>query len=77
MTKQQVEEQCLRDYVIMPDSEESAFKVWWRSLSASTIVNVRFPHTNRGDARRVSNSAKTTVMDDFLAFVDVNSQPNG
>lgn len=26
---------------------------------------------------RVSNSAKTDVMSDFLAFVDANSQPNG
>ena len=77
MTKTQVEEQRLGDYIIMPDGVESAFKVWWRSLSGSTTVSVRFPHAKHGNAGKASNSAKKTVMDDFLTFVDINSQPNG
>ena len=76
MTKAQVESQHLGEYIIMPDGVESAFKMWW-SLSASTTVNVRYPHTKHGNAGEVSNSAKKTVLDDFLTFVDTNSQPNG
>ena len=51
--------------------------MWWRSLSGSTTVSVRFPHAKHGNAGKASNSAKETVMDDFLTFVDINSQPNG
>ena len=77
MTKAQVEEKRLGDYIIMPDGVESSFNVWWWSLSASTIVTVRFPYTRHGNAGKVANSAKKTVLDDFLAFADINSQPNG
>ena len=42
-----------------------------------TIVRVRYPHERHGNAGKTSHSAKTSVMQDFLQFVDLNSQPNG
>ena len=47
MMKAQVEEQ---QYIIMPDGVKSSFKLWWRSLCVTTVVNVRFPHTKHGNA---------------------------
>lgn len=41
------------------------------------VVNVRYPHESHGLARKTSNSSKKSVQDDFLQFVDLNSQPNG
>ena len=60
----------------MPDSEESSFKTWWRSLTESTVVSVRLPIAAQGNAGKPSNSAKKAVLEDFLAFVDANSEPN-
>lgn len=40
-------------------------------------VSVRYPHSHHGNTRKTSNSAKTSVMNDFLDFADNNSQPNG
>lgn len=59
----------------MPADKEIAFKEWRMKLDASDIVSVRYPHARHGNAGRKSNSSKMSVMDDFLAFVDVNSQP--
>ena len=61
----------------MPDSEESSFKTWWESLPELAVISVRYPYTSHGNAGKRSNSAKVTVLNDFLAFVDANSQPNG
>ena len=77
MTKREVEEQRLGECVVMPDGTETAFNKWWRSLHVSSLVNVRCPHARHGNAGKTSNSAKSTVMQDFLKFVDTNSQPNG
>ena len=77
MTKEEVEEQSLGDYIIMPENEWSSFKIWWRSVSPTSVVSVRFPHARHGNSGKTSNSAKTKVLDDFLTFVDTNSQPNG
>ena len=77
LSKLKVEEQRLGQYVIMPSEVESSFKVWWRSVDPSATVNVRYPHNKHGKALKPSNSAKTTVMEDFLRFVDMNTQPNG
>ena len=76
-TKLEVEEGRLGDYVIMPADIETSFKIWWRGLDPSTVVDVRYPHERHGNAGRTSNSAKTSVQQDFLEFVDLNSQPNG
>lgn len=77
MTKLEVEEKRVGDYVIMPDGVEMAFKAWWRPLSSATFVKVRYPHSRHGNAGKTSHSAKSKVKDDFLLFVDCNSQPNG
>jgi hypothetical protein len=60
----------------MPESEEN-FKTWWPSLVDADVVNVRYPHESHGLARKPSNSSKRSVRDDFLQFIDLNSQPNG
>lgn len=77
MVKADIEKQCLSDYVVMPTQCDTSFSTWWRSLPSTTKVTVRYPHERHGHAGRVSNSAKVSVMQDFLAFVDNNSQPNG
>ena len=40
-------------------------------------MRVRFLHECHGNAGKTSHSAKISVMEDFLLFVDVNSQHNG
>ena len=77
MTKAEVEEESVSEYVVMPASLEIAFKEWWVSLEPSHTVMVRYPHAHRGIAGRMSNSCKSSVMQDFLSFVAINSQPNG
>ena len=77
MEKSKVEEKRLGDCVIMPAGLETSFKSWWRSQDASTIVQVRYPHERHGNAGKTSNSAKSSLREDFLEFVDLNTQPNG
>ena len=77
MTKVEVEKEKVSEYVVMPASLEIAFKEWWVSLQPSHTVMVRYPHARHGNAGRKSNSCKSSVMQDFLSFVDINSQPNG
>ena len=74
MTKAEVEEKRVSEYVVLPASLDIA---WWRSLDSSHTVMVRYPHVRHGNAGRKSNSSKSSVMEDFLSFVDSNSQPNG
>ena len=38
---------------------------------------MRFPHERHGLQGKPSNRTKTSVMNDFLLFVDNNSTPNG
>lgn len=77
MPKSEVEEKRLGDRVVMPASLEVSFKTWWRSQNPSTIVQVRYPHERHGNAGRVSNAAKSSLREEFLEFVDHNTQPNG
>ena len=77
MTKSRVEEERLGEYVVMPAGCDQSFKTWWRSLEKTVLVKVRYPHERHGNAGKMSNSAKTSVRNDFLAFIDNNSQPNG
>ena len=77
ISKTEVEEQRVSEYVVMPASLDISFKEWWSSLEPSHMVAVRYPHERHGNAGRKSNSSKGTVMEDFLTFVDANSQPNG
>ena len=77
MTKQEVEQRRLGEYVVMPEEINEAFLKWWRSIDPLTKVKVRVPPTRHGLAGKTLNSAKTEVLDDFFTFVDSNSQPNG
>jgi len=77
MIKSEVEKRCLGSYVVMLQHLDVCFKKWWRSVPSSTSIQVRVPHERHGNAGKVSNSAKTTVHQDFIKFVDINSQPNG
>ena len=43
MTKQDVEEQRLGEFVIMPSESELSFKMWWRTVEPTETVNVRYP----------------------------------
>lgn len=77
MPKSEVEEKRLGDFVVMPPNVEASYKTWWRGLLPTCIVKVRYPHERHGNAGRVSNSAKVTTREQFLEFVDLNTQPNG
>lgn len=77
MTKSDIEKDRVSEYVVMPGDKEMLVKSWWMTLSDSDVVSVRYPHARHGNAGRVSNSSKRAIMDDFLAYVDANSQPNG
>ena len=77
MSKGQVEDKSLGKNVIMPDSEELSLKTWWHSLPESTVVSVRLPCITHGNAGKSLNSAKKAVLEDFLAFMNANSEPNG
>ena len=61
----------------MPVGCDVNFTQWWRSLGSSELVVVHYPHEKHGNACRVSNSTKPSIMNDFISFVDANSQPNG
>ena len=76
MTKAEVAVDHLEEFVVLPDHQEF-FKGWWDSIGNAEMVQVRFPHESHGLARKISNFAKTSVLHDFLKFVDENSQPNG
>jgi len=60
MTKTNVEEKCLAEFVIMPDGTEKSFKTWWKTITATQLVSVRVPHSKHGIAGKTSNSAKTS-----------------
>ena len=77
MTKGEVEEKRLGQYVFMPSASELSFKMWWRALEPSATVEVRYLHARHGNAGQVAHSAKTTIHAEFIRFVDMNSQPNG
>ncbi len=77
MTKKEVTEQRLENYVIRDSEEGDAFGAWWKTVESDDQVEVQYPHERHGLAGRVSNHAKQEVLDQFLEFVDANSQPNG
>ena len=73
MTKADVE----KERVCCNAIKDMSFKECWMSLDPSDTVMVRYPHGRDGNAGRTSNSSKTSLMEDFLSFVDINSKPNG
>ena len=70
MTKAEVEEERVSEYVVMPASLDIAFREWWSSLEPTDMVVVRYPHSRHGNAGRTSNSSKGS---DFLNFVDIDN----
>lgn len=76
MTKAEVEEKNLSEAVLPSDCDE-AFSKWWRSIAPEGVLSVWYPHEHHGLAGQVSNSVKSDTSQDFLTFVDANSQPNG
>ena len=77
MAKDCVLDEKLESFVLMPDELDTAFAKWWDTLPASHVVRVRYPHERHGLAGRTSNNAKVQVHDDFIRYVDCNSQANG
>jgi hypothetical protein len=76
ITKAEVAVDHLEEFVLLPNDQEF-FDRWWDSIGNAEMVQVHYPHEGHGLARKTSNFAKTSVLDDFLNFVDENSQPNG
>ena len=75
MTKSDVISNKLEKCVVMPDNQGN-FKKWLPTLSGTDVVNVNYPHKSHGLARKPTNSAKVTVREQFLEFLDQISQPN-
>ena len=76
MIKTEVIEKRVSGYVVMPDTACMSFSKWWLSVDPATVLQVRFQHERHGIAGKTLNHAKTTVKNDFLQFVDNNTQPN-
>ena len=70
MTKSEVEDERLGEWVIMPSGCEMSFMAWWKRLP-----NVRYPHSSHGNSGKVSHAAKKDAKSDFLTFVDINYSP--
>ena len=76
MSKSDVINNRLQDCVVMPEGIDN-FNHWWSTILDPDQVQVRYPHDQHGLSRKPSNSEKQSVREDFLKFVDDNSQPNG
>ena len=71
-TKREVAELKLEKFVTLP-SDDTNFQDWWKELDDDDDVEVRYPHEQHGLRSKVSNRAKTDIMNDFLRFVENNS----
>ena len=76
-TKLEVISQNLGKFVVMPEGCNVSFMAWWKLLDNSSTVTVQYPHERHGLAGSISHAAKVDAKQDFLNFVDINSQPNG
>ena len=77
MTKSEVEEERLGEWLVMPPESEMSFIAWWKQLLNDSTVSVRYPHHHHGNNGKHSHAAKEEAKSDFLTFIDINSQPNG
>ena len=79
LTKEAVADQKLTGYVVYPSFAviSSSIEEWWKGLGDDQEVEVKYAYERHGLAGKVSNHAKTSVIQQFLDFVDVNSHPNG
>lgn len=64
MKKSDVENQHLKEHVVMPDHCSDAFSMWWKSLSSDCAVKVRFPHAQHGLQGKPSNNSKVSTRED-------------
>ena len=68
MTKEEVEDKHLVDYVL-------PFAAWWKTVDKDEVVEVQYPHDRHGLAGKLSNHTKQDVMVQFLKFVDKTHSP--
>ena len=52
MTKQEVTQNRLEDYVLHDDGSAQTFSAWWKELDDDEVVDVQFPHERHGLAGR-------------------------
>jgi hypothetical protein len=52
MTKEEVQQRRLEDYVIHDDDDMQTFSVWWKGVAENEVVEVQFPHERHGLAGR-------------------------
>ena len=69
MTKEDVIDKRLENYVLQSDEGQPTFAAWWKSLAGDDEVEVQFPHERHGLAGRVSNHHIEGVMADFLQLM--------
>ena len=79
MTKKEVAEKKLQDFVLHPglDTSPVGISVWWKRLKDTDDVEVKYPYERHRLAGWPSNKSKSAVRSAFLTFVDANSHPNG
>ena len=77
MMKEEVCAKKLESRVKIPANVLLPFSKWWSSVDSSTLVQVHNPAGCHGLCGKRSNNSKEEVMNDFLKFVDLYSQPNG
>ena len=56
ITKQEIIEKNVSQYVVMPEGSDVSFLLWWKSLSSDCKVQVRYPYHRHGLAGLPSNS---------------------
>lgn len=61
----------------MPQDVDLSFIQWCIKLDNTAEVSVHLPHERHGLAGNTFNNDKLFVKEQFLNFVDLNSQPNG
>ena len=48
MMKEEIEEQRLRDCVLLDDDEVLSFAAWWKTVDKSERIEVQYPHDRHG-----------------------------
>lgn len=53
LTKGEVEERWLGEFVVIPSGCDQAFSTWWKNKGSADVVSVRYPHEQHGLAGKV------------------------
>ena len=64
MTKSDVINKHLEEFVVMPEGQDD-FKKWWPSLLDTDVTNIRYPHESHGLARKSSNYSENIYLKIF------------